>query len=313
MSSGDERSIRPYFRQKICGLVAAVDMNILQVLLALTAKDMLSSTLIIFHPDNGGFIEAGSLNLPFNHQKSTYYEGGVRVPAFIYSAMHSTLSGHSGSKSRYVDDIFDVTDVLPTLMGYAGINNISENMNSTLNLDGYNHWDNLIAGIPLERDFTPLYSSINGDVLHYSSGYVAVIDNTRWKYGLNPRSGEFIMTMQRSNYSLEGEVLYNLDDDPEETYNLVDVQLNNVCKDDVDETKDMNYYVIVLNELREKSIDVRMKSIRADARATWPPKLRLFPSPLGCSLPLDSPLYDTFKCMDKEPFIPQAWKDDPEE
>ena len=60
--------------------MAAVDLNILQVILALAATDMLASTLILFHPDNGGFIEAGSLNLPFNHQKSSYYEGGVRVP-----------------------------------------------------------------------------------------------------------------------------------------------------------------------------------------------------------------------------------------
>ena len=98
-----------------------MDLNVLQVILALAGSNMLASTVILFHADIGGFIQAGSLNIPFNGQKSTYYDGGVRVPAFIYNAAEVSLSGQSGDNNYIIDDIFDVTDVLPTLLAYAGL------------------------------------------------------------------------------------------------------------------------------------------------------------------------------------------------
>jgi arylsulfatase A-like enzyme len=302
VSEGDERAIQPYFRQKICGLVAAVDLNILQVVLALAAADMLSSTLILFHPDNGGFIQAGSLNLPFNHQKATYYDGGVRVPAFIYNAAQPSLSGHTAraEEASFVrDDLFDVTDVLPTLMGYAGISaRIAEN-----ELDGINHWDHLLSGEALLRTFTPLYSS-SSQSTHYSGGYVSVIDGVRWKYGINARATEAIMTQRFQNYTLEGEVLFNLNDDMGEHHNLAPTAGRVV------DEKLLN----ILNELREKSYEVRANSIRTSPAlgSGWPPRLRFYPSPLGCWLPLDSPLYETAKCLEKAPFIPKAWLNDPD-
>ena len=296
MSEGDERALQPTFRQKICGLVAAVDFNILQVLLALTVKGMLSSTLILFHADNGGFIEAGSLNIPFSHQKSSYFEGGVRVPAFLYVASQPALSSFSvaSGSSRFVDDIFDVTDVLPTLMGYAALN-VTE-----YDLDGYNHWDNLVSNTPLQRTYTPLYSS-NSALVHYSAGYVEVIDGVRWKYVLNPRAGEFIMTMQRLNYTLEGEMLYNLDYDPTERNNLLEA-VSFI-------PSERRLHLKVVNTLRDKSLAVRANSLRGPRAISFPPQLTFFPSPLGCWLPLDSPLYHTYKCLDKEPFVPQEWRD----
>jgi arylsulfatase A-like enzyme len=296
VSEGDERALQPHFRQQICGLVSAVDFNILQVVLALAVRGMLASTLILFHADNGGFIEAGSLNLPFSHQKSSYFEGGVRVPAFIYAASHPSLSAlDSASRPhRVINDMFDVTDVLPTLMGYAGLNT------SEYELDGYNHWESLSTGAPLQRTFTPLYSS-NGAVVHYSGGYIEVIDGVRWKYALNPRAGEFIMAMKRANYTLEGEVLFNLDTDPVEQTNLLEV-VSSI-------PTEREQHLKVVNLLREKSMSVRVNSLQTPSTGTFPPPLRFFPSRLGCWLPLDSPIYNTFKCLDKEPFVPQAWRD----
>ena len=116
------------------------------------------------------------------------------------------------------------------------------------------------------------------------------------------RKGEAIMIMRGANYSLEGEVLYDLTTDPREEFNLAPRAFIATNED----------HLRILNELREKSMAIRATSLRSKGPTTWPPRLRFYPSSLGCWLPLDSPLYQTFKCLDKEPFIPQAWLDDPD-
>ena len=72
------------------------------------------------------------------------------------------------------------------------------------------------------RTFTPLYST-NANPVYHTGGYISVVDGVRWKYGINPRSGEAIMMNKFQNYSLEGEVLYNLNDDIAEQHNLTPV------------------------------------------------------------------------------------------
>lgn len=283
VSTGSDRVYQPNFRQKICGLMSAVDMNLLKVIIALFVKDMLSSTLILYHSDNGGFIEAGSLNTPHRGQKSSYFDGGVRVPAFMYHSKY--LSSH-----KVTDDLFDVTDVLPTLVAYAEIGS------ELPVLDGMSHWNDLISNVPLQRKTIPLHSTTSR-IVHYMGGLIEEINGTRWKYVLNPSAGESIMTY--TPYEIEGEMLFDLSADAEEVVNLA-------LSPSGDQLK-------ILNRLREKSLQARLGTYyRPSWAGSWPPRLRLYPSPQGCVLPLDSPLYSTAKCFDKLVFIPPAWKKDPD-
>jgi arylsulfatase A-like enzyme len=56
-------------------MVLSIDISILQILLALRDNDMLQNTLIVYHSDNGGWLNGGSVNRPFKGDKGTVYEG----------------------------------------------------------------------------------------------------------------------------------------------------------------------------------------------------------------------------------------------
>jgi hypothetical protein len=55
----------------------------------LTEKGMWDETIFIYASDNGGDTAAvgSGNNMPLRGRKSNYFEGGVRVPAFIYSKL----------------------------------------------------------------------------------------------------------------------------------------------------------------------------------------------------------------------------------
>ena len=266
VSEGHESVGRPDYRQQICGLVAALDFEILRLLLALDSRGMLSSTLILYHSDNGGLLMAGSLNSPFRSEKGSLFEGGIRVPAFIY--------GGGVPSHRTCGDLFDVSDVLPTIIGYAGIRVNA----SASGIDGMNHWQRIVGQQPLLRGHIPVVAA--GADVGYFSAWIEEIDGTRWKYVLNP---EFMVNLiyGQPRDQLEGEYLFNLGDDPAERVNLA-------RSDDAT----MQH---VLNRLRMKSFDQRTNA--RNFKMPWlPPTLDFPPSPGGCRLPMDSPRFDTARC-----------------
>lgn len=57
-------------------MVLSIDISILQILMALRDNgNMLQNTLIVYHSDNGGWLNGGSVNRPFKGDKGTVYEG----------------------------------------------------------------------------------------------------------------------------------------------------------------------------------------------------------------------------------------------
>jgi hypothetical protein len=269
VSVGPPEAYQLYYRQIICGMVASVDINILQVLLALSAKDMLRDTLVLFQSDNGGMIQAGSLNSPYRGGKAELFEGGIRVPAFMYGSMLK-------ASSRIVDDLVHVTDILPTILGYA---EIDVDFNK---FDGINHWTNLKEGNPLTRNFINVESS--SELMAFSSSYIHRFSpHDTWKYIQNPTP--MVFQFSRKNQSLlyehEGEFLFHISSDPQELHNL--------ALSPKKEHQDM------LNMLRFESMRYRSYSGQPQL-VGWPPIIDLLPSKLGCWLPLDSPYYDNFDC-----------------
>ena len=104
-------------RQSMLGMVSALDETVGRVVSALEEKgpEFWNNTVIIFASDNGGWTKPGSsgINFPLRGGKFTLFEGGIRVPAFVYSPLIE-------KPSRIEDSLVDVTDWYPTLVRLAG-------------------------------------------------------------------------------------------------------------------------------------------------------------------------------------------------
>lgn len=57
----------------------------------LEAIGLMENTLLIIASDNGGCPSRGGSNYPFRGFKHTLFEGGVRVPAVVYSKSEAII------------------------------------------------------------------------------------------------------------------------------------------------------------------------------------------------------------------------------
>ena len=124
-------------RQKLAGMLSAVDEAIGQIVAALEAKDIRDNTLIVFSSDNGGPNPVSlSTNGELRAGKGTIYEGGVRVCAF------ANWPGHI-KPGITVKEPMHVIDWFPTLVNLAG-----GSLEQKLPLDGRDVWPMLTEGAP---------------------------------------------------------------------------------------------------------------------------------------------------------------------
>ena len=74
-------------RRALLGMITAMDEIIGNLVNALKNSGMYDNSVIIFSSDNGaaGGPRAAGSNYPLRGSKGTYYEGGIRVPAFVHS------------------------------------------------------------------------------------------------------------------------------------------------------------------------------------------------------------------------------------
>lgn len=102
------------------GLIEAMDESVGLVLEALDELNLSDNTVVIFGSDNGGVIQdfygAGAIvttNAPLRGQKSTLWEGGLRVPWIV------RWPGVVAPGTKTAEPII-TTDFLPTLGGLTG-------------------------------------------------------------------------------------------------------------------------------------------------------------------------------------------------
>jgi arylsulfatase A-like enzyme len=100
-------------RRGLLGLLAAMDQAFIRTIEAFEKAGQLDNTLFLFFSDNGGPAHHQALNYPLRGEKGTYYEGGVRVPAFAYWPGRIE-TGTVSEALMYVADIF------PTIASLAG-------------------------------------------------------------------------------------------------------------------------------------------------------------------------------------------------
>ncbi|XP_077508490.1 arylsulfatase B-like [Amblyomma americanum] len=130
-------------RTRYAGMVDALDKSVGAVLEALEAASMLENTIIVFSSDNGAFpkgpLSNHGTNWPLRGAKGTLWEGGMRVPAFLWTAQ---ILPHR----RVSQQLMHITDWLPTLYSAAG-----GDVSRLGSVDGIDMWKVLNTGKPSPR------------------------------------------------------------------------------------------------------------------------------------------------------------------
>jgi arylsulfatase A-like enzyme len=119
-------------RQKLAGMLAAVDAAIGQIVGALEKSGLRENTLIAFSSDNGG--PRPGENTPLRNYKGTLYEGGVRAAAF------ANWPGRIPAGVTIKEPMHAV-DWYPTLVKLVG-----GTLQQKLPLDGRDVWPMLTQG-----------------------------------------------------------------------------------------------------------------------------------------------------------------------
>jgi len=101
-------------RQKMIALVEHLDYNVGRILNYLKMSQLDKNTIIIFTSDNGGALQHGASNSPFNGGKGDMLEGGIRVPCLV--KLPNT------SKPQISDRPLLLMDFFSTLLKMAGGN-----------------------------------------------------------------------------------------------------------------------------------------------------------------------------------------------
>lgn len=124
-------------RRLYAGLVSSLDDAVGEIVRTLDSTGMLDNSIIVFIGDNGGETngEHGgqASNWPLRAMKLYTFEGGVRVPAAIWSPLLKL------KRPRTAKHLMHVSDWLPTLYRAAG-----GNVEDLGKIDGYDMWDVLM-------------------------------------------------------------------------------------------------------------------------------------------------------------------------
>jgi len=178
-------------------VIEELDYNIGRLLSFLEQQKLADYTYVIFTSDNGPWLlqnqDGGSASI-FRDGKGSTWEGGVREPFFLW--------GHKDiPKGIVVNQMFTALDILPTIIALAGID-LDSNQ-----IDGKN-LEQLWLGKGTGRaEF--LYFGLNHQLMAIRQGPWKLHVKTYSQLGLD-------------YFDKRLPLLFNLDEDPSEKYNLAD-------------------------------------------------------------------------------------------
>jgi len=171
-------------RRIYSAMVQNMDSNIGLILEQLTKQNLSDHTIIIFLSDNGADPDFGGSNQPLRGEKSTLFEGGIRIPCLMQ------WPGHFPADQIRSQPLISL-DLLPTLAGITGA------ALPTGPLDGQDIASVLFHNQSLaDRRFFFQYAS-----------QIAVRDG-RWKYVKDNNNTEY---------------LFDISSDPSEQTNLLSI------------------------------------------------------------------------------------------
>ncbi|CAN0285473.1 unnamed protein product [Ectocarpus fasciculatus] len=153
-----------------------LDKSIGRLVDYLESEGWMENSIIVVASDNGGCPSDGGSNFPLRGVKSSYWEGGHKVPAFVYSPSHIPEE----RRGAQYDGLMHVTDWLPTLTAATG-SGVESHQNH--HLDGVNQWEHIID-----------------------------VDSVGYSRDDGPENGRIIISSSSSSsYSPRNEMLYNYD------------------------------------------------------------------------------------------------------
>jgi arylsulfatase A-like enzyme len=193
-------------RQKLAGMLAAVDEAIGQIEAALKQAGRLENTLIVFSSDNGG--PSPGDNTPLRDFKGSIFEGGTRAAAF------ATWPGRIPAGQR-IRQPMHMVDWYPTLIKQAG-----GSLEQKLPVDGLDVWPMLTKQAASPHDAI-LSVSTQGP----SRAAVRMGD---WKLIVDGGAADIASPGKKKGKKAAGKyeavALYDLSADPSEAKNLADAQ-----------------------------------------------------------------------------------------
>jgi arylsulfatase A-like enzyme len=136
--------------------ITEMDNALGYILNKLKETEQYNNTWIFATSDNGApnAPQVEGRNFPLRGFKTSLWEGGVRVPAFVHSPLLP-----EDRRGVHSHELFHVTDLLPTLLHLAGITS-----KPAQTLDGFSILDSIVSGAPSPRseiliNVNPLCSS----------------------------------------------------------------------------------------------------------------------------------------------------------
>jgi arylsulfatase A-like enzyme len=125
-------------RQKLAGMLAAIDEAVGKIQNSLSKSGILENTLLVFSSDNGG--PRPGDNTPLRDFKGSLFEGGIRAAAF------ATWPGRIPAGQR-IREPLHVIDWYPTILKLAGVP-----LEQPLPVDGKDIWPVLTQSAPTPHD-----------------------------------------------------------------------------------------------------------------------------------------------------------------
>lgn len=192
-------------RQKLAGMLSAVDEAVGKIIETLEETDQRSNTLIVFSSDNGG--PPPGDNTPLHGFKGSLWEGGVRAAAFAH------WPGHIPSGTRTKEPMH-IIDWYPTLVKLG-----QGTLEQATPLDGLDVWPMLTQSAPSPHEA----------ILSVSSPTAAALRIGDWKLTVNSSQKPEEETGSKTKRKKDPEtrqsiMLHNLAADPGETRNLADTE-----------------------------------------------------------------------------------------
>jgi arylsulfatase len=180
-------------------VVEEIDWSVGEVLAELKRQGLERDTLVMFSSDNGPWYQGSPGKL--RGRKTTTYEGGVREP-FI-----ARWPGHIPA-GRTSDAVASMLDIFPTVTRQIG-GTLTEKP-----LDGIDIWP-ILSGEKraIERDALLYFDNWDLQCARWNNWKLHVARHNSSSYSGTPVGG-------RHNYILPHPELYNLQEDPEESYDV---------------------------------------------------------------------------------------------
>jgi arylsulfatase A-like enzyme len=141
----DEYSRFFKMRMITASVLMSVDNSLKSLVDTLTNLGMFENTVLVVHSDNGGdtlyTMGHPGNNFPLRSEKFGYFEGGVRVPAFVVAPNYIPPEKVGTSYQGLIHHV----DLLATFVGLAGGSDAAESITSSDEYDSMDQWSAIVG------------------------------------------------------------------------------------------------------------------------------------------------------------------------